>query len=211
VRDTIHAGDASLQQVVLQPQLFDLLVLGQQLACLLRQVPRALAGKGLAQFQASAALAWHRRAHSPQELEEIRKCGMKNFRNIQVDEANLLTWQGLIVPDNPPYDKGAFRIEINFPAEYPFKPPKITFKTKIYHPNIDEKGQVCLPVISAENWKPATKTDQVIQSLIALVNDPQPEHPLRADLAEEYSKDRKKFCKNAEEFTKKYGEKRPVD
>ncbi|KAL4686862.1 hypothetical protein H8959_018990 [Pygathrix nigripes] len=144
------------------------------------------------------------------ELEEIRKCGMKNFRNIQVDEANLLTWQGLIVPDNPPYDKGAFRIEINFPAEYPFKPPKITFKTKIYHPNIDEKGQVCLPVISAENWKPATKTDQVIQSLIALVNDPQPEHPLRADLAEEYSKDRKKFCKNAEEFTKKYGEKRPV-
>ncbi|XP_038175938.1 ubiquitin-conjugating enzyme E2 L3-like [Arvicola amphibius] len=145
------------------------------------------------------------------ELEEIRKCGMKNFRNIQVDEANLLTWQGLIVPDNPPYDKGAFRIEINFPAEYPFKPPKMTFKTKIYHPNIDEKGQVCLPVISAENWKPATKTDQVIQSLIALVNDPQPEHPLRADLAEEYSKDHKKFCKNAEEFTKKYGEKRPVD
>ncbi|XP_067262044.1 ubiquitin-conjugating enzyme E2 L3b isoform X2 [Chanodichthys erythropterus] len=145
------------------------------------------------------------------ELEEIRKSGMKNFRNIQVDESNILTWQGLIVPDNPPYDKGAFRIEIIFPAEYPFKPPKITFKTKIYHPNIDEKGQVCLPVISAENWKPATKTDQVIQSLIALVNDPQPEHPLRADLAEEYSKDRKKFFKNAEEFTKKHGEKRPVD
>ncbi|KAL4686155.1 hypothetical protein H8958_014964 [Nasalis larvatus] len=185
-------GDTRLQEVALLPQVFDLLVLGQQRARLLRQVPGALAGKGL-------------------ELEEIRKCGMKNFRNIQVDEANLLTWQGLIVPDNPPYDKGAFRIEINFPAEYPFKPPKITFKTKIYHPNIDEKGQVCLPVISAENWKPATKTDQVIQSLIALVNDPQPEHPLRADLAEEYSKDRKKFCKNAEEFTKKYGEKRPVD
>ena len=51
----------------------------------------------------------------------------------------------------------------------------------------------------------------VIQSLIALVNDPQPEHPLRADLAEEYSKDRKKFFKNAEEFTKKHAEKRPMD
>ena len=62
--------------------------------------------------------------------------------------------------DNAPYNKGAFRIEFNFPAEYPFKPPKVTFKTKIYHPNIDEKGQVCLPIISAENWKPATKTDQ---------------------------------------------------
>lgn len=38
-----------------------------------------------------------------QELEEIRKCGMKNFRNIQVDEANLLTWQGLIVPVSMEY------------------------------------------------------------------------------------------------------------
>lgn len=72
----------------------------------------------------------------------------------------------LLLQDNPPYDKGAFRIEIIFPAEYPFKPPKITFKTKIYHPNIDEKGQVCLPVISPENWKPATKTDQGIATVI---------------------------------------------
>jgi ubiquitin-conjugating enzyme E2 L3 len=70
---------------------------------------------------------------------------------------------------------------------------------------------VCLPIISAENWKPATKTDQVIQALVALVNEPEPEHPLRADLAEEYLKDKKKFTKNAEEFTKKHSEKRPTD
>ena len=48
----------------------------------------------------------------------------------------------------------------------------------------------------------------VIQALIALVNDPEPEHPLRADLAEEFLKDRKKYLKNAEEFTKKHAEKR---
>jgi ubiquitin-conjugating enzyme E2 L3 len=99
---------------------------------------------------------------------------------------------------------------------------------------------VCLPIISAENWKPATKADQgitllffnfkftinsiiqltviykflwflVIQALIALVNDPEPEHPLRAELAEEYLKDRKKFFKNAEDYAKKFGEKRPSD
>ncbi|AWP00746.1 putative ubiquitin-conjugating enzyme E2 L3-like isoform 3 [Scophthalmus maximus] len=145
------------------------------------------------------------------ELNDIRNSGMKHFRNILVDESNIFTWQGLIVPDRTPYDKGAFRIEIIFPAEYPFKPPKIAFKTKIYHPNIDEKGQVCLPIISVDNWKPATKACQVIQSLITLVNNPQPEHPLRADLAEEYTKDPAKFIKNAEEFTKKHSEKRPVD
>lgn len=54
-------------------------------------------------------------------------------------------------------------------------------------------------------------TFSVIQALIALVNDPEPEHPLRADLAEEYLKDRKKFTKNAEEFTRKNSEKRPAE
>ena len=47
----------------------------------------------------------------------------------------------------------------------------------------DADYQVCLPIVAAENWKPATKTEQVIQSLVNLVNDPEPEHPLRADLA----------------------------
>lgn len=83
------------------------------------------------------------------------------------------------------------------------------FKTRIYHPNIDEKGQVCLPIISAENWKPATRTDQVLESLIRLIQEPEPEHPLRADVAEEYCRDRKKFMRSAEEWTKKYAEKRP--
>ena len=44
----------------------------------------------------------------------------------------------------------------------------------------------------------------VIHALVALVNDPEPEHPLRADLAEEFTKDRKKFNKHAEEFTMKH-------
>jgi len=145
------------------------------------------------------------------ELDDLRKSNLKVFREIIVDESNILNWQGLIVPENPPYNRGAFKIEIIFPAEYPFKPPKVTFKTKIYHPNIDEKGQVCLPIISAENWKPATKTDQVVNSLVALINEPEPEHPLRAELAEEFTKDKKKFMKAAEEFTKKHSEKRPSD
>ena len=51
----------------------------------------------------------------------------------------------------------------------------------------------------------------VIQALVALVHDPEPEHPLRGDLAEEYTKDRKTIDKKAEEFTVKFAEKRPAD
>jgi ubiquitin-conjugating enzyme E2 L3 len=140
------------------------------------------------------------------ELADIATAKIETFRITNSD--NILQWSGLLLPDNEPYNKGAFKISVDFPAEYPFKPPKITFLTKIYHPNIDEKGQVCLPIIAPENWKPATKTEQVITSLLSLVNTPEPDHPLRADLAEEYMKEKKKFFKNAEDYTKKHAEKR---
>lgn len=52
---------------------------------------------------------------------------------------------------------------------------------------------------------------KVLKALITLVTCPEPEHPLRADLAEEYCKDRARFMKNAEEFTKKHSEKRPLE
>lgn len=56
---------------------------------------------------------------------------------------------------------GAFRVEIQFPPEFPFKPPRLMFLTKIYHPNVDPEGLVCLPIILPEKWKPATKVERV--------------------------------------------------
>lgn len=49
----------------------------------------------------------------------------------------------------------------------------------------------------------------VIEALVVLINEPEPTHPLRADLAEQFTKDRAKFNKSAEDFTKKHAEKRP--
>ncbi|VDD89633.1 unnamed protein product [Enterobius vermicularis] len=138
------------------------------------------------------------------ELADIQASNSRTFCNVEFDESNLLHWTGLLVPDKEPYNKGAFKVSIDFPVEYPFKPPKLTFVTKIYHPNVDEKGQVCLPIVAPDNWKPATKTEQVLNALLTLITEPEPEHPLRAELAEEYVKDRKKFMKNAEDHTKKH-------
>jgi len=139
----------------------------------------------------------------------MMKNSISGFQKLNVDETNIQTWEGLIVPDKVPYNKGAFKIGIKFPVEYPFKPPKITIKTKIYHPNIDEKGEVCLNIVNPENWKPATKISQVLESLINLINNPEPDHPLRADLATEFTNSHSKFVKKAEDCTKKHAEKRP--
>ncbi|OQR73236.1 ubiquitin-conjugating enzyme E2 L3-like, partial [Tropilaelaps mercedesae] len=146
-----------------------------------------------------------------QELADLRSLPMKVVRDIHVEDQNILLWQVLIVPEKPPYNKGAFRVEIQFPPEFPFKPPRLMFLTKIYHPNVDAEGSVCLPIIFPEKWKPATRVQRVLQELATLVAEPEPNHPMRTDLAEEFTKDRKKFMKNAEDFTKKYAEKRPSE
>jgi ubiquitin-conjugating enzyme E2 L3 len=143
------------------------------------------------------------------ELAEMRTSSTDLIRVADIDESNLLKWSILLMPNREPYNKGAFRVNVDFPAEYPFKPPRVTFVTKIYHPNVDEKGQICLPLVTPENWKPATRTEQVMHSLLAMITEPELDHPLRADLAEEYRKDKKKFFKNAEDHTKKHAEKRP--
>lgn len=65
-----------------------------------------------------------------------------------------------LAQEKPPYNLKAFKLRISFPEEYPFRPPTVKFTTKIYHPNVDSDGQVCLPIISNENWKPCTKTCQ---------------------------------------------------
>ena len=124
--------------------------------------------------------------------------------NIKIkDQCNVLVWTAVIRPTEAgPYKEGSFLVQLTFPTEYPFKPPTVQFITPIYHPNVDEKGQVCLPVISPQNWKPATKIKQVLICLHCLINKPELDHPLRSDLAQQCRDDRSTFDKIASEHTR---------
>jgi len=53
-----------------------------------------------------------------------------------------------------PYSGGVFFLSITFPTDYPFKPPKVSFSTKIYHPNINANGSICLDILR-DQWSPA--------------------------------------------------------
>lgn len=61
---------------------------------------------------------------------------------------------GVASQSDSPYAGGVFFLTISFPTDYPFKPPKVSFTTKIYHPNINSNGSICLDILR-DQWSPA--------------------------------------------------------
>ncbi|VDM16792.1 unnamed protein product [Hydatigera taeniaeformis] len=113
-------------------------------------------------------------------------------------------WQATIMgPSDSPFEGGVFFLDIHFPTDYPFKPPKITFTTRIYHPNINSNGNICLDILRNQ-WSPALTISKVLLSICSLLTDPNPDDPLSPDIARTYKTDRQKYDKTAKEWTQKY-------
>ncbi|XP_023030199.1 ubiquitin-conjugating enzyme E2 T [Leptinotarsa decemlineata] len=110
-------------------------------------------------------------------------------------------------PEDSPYKKGIFTLEIVIPEKYPFTPPSIKFITKIYHPNIDDNGRICLDLIKmppSGNWKPTIGLEGLLIAIRMLLQYPNPEDPLMADIAEEFKNYNDEYVKKAEMMTAKY-------
>ncbi|KAF6729260.1 Drebrin-like protein [Oryzias melastigma] len=105
---------------------------------------------------------------------------------------DLFHWQATIMgPSDSPYQSGVFFLTIHFPTDYPFKPPKVAFTTKIYHPNINSNGSICLDILRSQ-WSPALTVSKVLLSICSLLCDPNPDDPLVPEIAHTYKADREK-------------------
>jgi len=82
-------------------------------------------------------------------------------------------------------------------------PPKVRFLTKIYHPNIDRLGRICLDILK-DKWSPALQIRTVLLSIQALLSAPNPDDPLANDVADHWKRDEKGAMTTAQEWTKKY-------
>jgi ubiquitin-conjugating enzyme E2 D/E len=118
---------------------------------------------------------------------------------------DMYLWEGCIIgPDDTPYAGGCFKLNIAFPNDYPFKPPRVNFITKIYHPNIHKNGGgICLDILH-NKWSPALTISKVLLSICSLLDEPNPKDPLEPTIAEQYENNYEAFVQTAKAWTEKY-------
>nr|XP_031860609.1 uncharacterized protein CI109_003940 [Kwoniella shandongensis]KAA5527681.1 hypothetical protein CI109_003940 [Kwoniella shandongensis] len=111
------------------------------------------------------------------------------------DPADVLNFTLTITPDEGIYKGGEFKFTFAINANYPHEPPKVRCTQKIYHPNLDLEGNVCLNILR-EDWKPVLNLSSVMIGIQYLFLEPNPDDPLNKDAAEDLRRNRDGFVQN---------------
>lgn len=94
-------------------------------------------------------------------------------------------------------------MSLAFPAQYPFKPPALRFKTKVYHPSVAlESGEICADVIGT--WGPTLNAKHCLEVAFSLLQTPEADHPVEDEIAQQLREKPKEFEKTARKYTKEY-------
>lgn len=93
-------------------------------------------------------------------------------------------------PQGTPFAQGRFHVALSFDEHYPSVPPKGTFKTKIFHPNISDRGDICVNALKRD-WSPQLGLRHVLIVIRCLLIEPNPESALNDEagrlLLEDYA------------------------
>ncbi|KAH9835978.1 NEDD8-conjugating enzyme UBC12 [Teratosphaeria destructans] len=127
------------------------------------------------------------------DLSELALPGTMNTHFPNPDD--ILNFTLTLAPDEGLYKGGTFTFTFAISQNFPHEPPKVKCQQKIYHPNIDLEGNICLNILR-EDWKPVLNLNAVIVGLQFLFLEPNASDPLNKEAATDLQTDRDRFKRN---------------
>eukprot|EP01105_Mastigella_eilhardi_P014100 TRINITY_DN3203_c0_g1_i2.p1 TRINITY_DN3203_c0_g1~~TRINITY_DN3203_c0_g1_i2.p1 ORF type:complete len:153 (+),score=34.46 TRINITY_DN3203_c0_g1_i2:68-526(+) len=134
---------------------------------------------------------------------------MRDFNRLQSDppagvsgapqENNILLWHCVIFgPEDTLWEGGTFKLQVQFSEEYPNKPPKVKFLSKIFHPNVYADGSICLDILQNQ-WSPIYDIAAILTSIQSLLSDPNPNSPANSEAARLYQESKREYARRVQE------------
>ncbi|EXJ92717.1 ubiquitin-conjugating enzyme E2 R [Capronia epimyces CBS 606.96] len=128
-------------------------------------------------------------------MKEYKALAKEKWVQIDIDEENIYHWKLALMVLNPDslYYGGYFKAQMNFPKDYPYKPPDFRFTKPLWHPNIYADGRLCISILHApgedmmsgesagERWSPAQRVESVLISILSLLDDAEISSPANVD------------------------------
>ena len=129
----------------------------------------------------------------------------ETIKDVEINDEDMYAEHYVFLkgPKDTPFENGIFKLSIKMPTDYPYKPPKIYFMTRVYHPNIASDGSICIDILK-DQWSSALRLNTVILSLSDLLANPNPNDPLVPDIANEYRTNKEKYNLKVIDYVKKY-------
>lgn len=109
-----------------------------------------------------------------------------------------------VSPDEGIYREGHFNFELTFSESYPIEPPQARCLNRIFHPNIDREGKICLNILR-EDWSPALDLQSIVIGLLFLFLEVSGKDPLNKQAASALNDDPAKFARLVRQTLAGYG------
>ncbi|KAJ4867426.1 Ubiquitin-conjugating enzyme E2 1 [Raphanus sativus] len=88
---------------------------------------------------------------------------------------------------------GTFKLSLQFSEDYPNKPPKVRFVSRMFHPNIYADGRICLDILQNQDWSPVYDVGAILISIQSLLCDPNTDTSANSEAARMYSESKREY------------------